>query len=211
MQSSVTRCKKQCADNLLRPEGAANESSLYLAFLIGRTKSTQHYDISLLRNRASHVSGPAVPPHADCSPLHRSTSAEPSCACCEQCARLAVRKTIRRIACAADRMIYRFEDVGFTSDFHSSGRITGAAPLCICARMRHFRGLTHHAAVDSRTRFACADSNKAAPSSERRTKAVSMMKLLLLGGAKAKLWRPLQKTCVQPNAHGSAISYSAKR
>ena len=34
LQSAVTRCKNQCADNLLRPEGAANGSSLYLAILL---------------------------------------------------------------------------------------------------------------------------------------------------------------------------------
>jgi hypothetical protein len=33
----------QCADKLFRPKGEANASSLYLAFLIGRTKSTLHY------------------------------------------------------------------------------------------------------------------------------------------------------------------------
>src|SRR6266568_4504387 len=36
------------------------------------------YDISLIRNRASHVNGHALRAHADCSPLRRSTAAEPS-------------------------------------------------------------------------------------------------------------------------------------
>src|SRR5258708_6064732 len=49
----------------------------YLAVQIERSKPTPRYDISRLRNRASHVSAHAIHAHADCSPLHRSTMAEP--------------------------------------------------------------------------------------------------------------------------------------
>src|SRR5258705_8258839 len=49
-----------------------------LAVLIERSKPAPRYDISLLRNRASHVSALAIHAHAHCSRLDRSTTAEPS-------------------------------------------------------------------------------------------------------------------------------------
>jgi hypothetical protein len=67
-----------------------------LAVQIERSKSTPRYDISLLRNRASHVSAHAIHAHADWSLRHRSTTAEPSCAGCKQSARRATRMTIGR-------------------------------------------------------------------------------------------------------------------
>jgi DNA-binding transcriptional LysR family regulator len=68
----------------------------YLAVQIERPTSTRRYDISLLRNRASHVSAHAIPLNADRSPLCRSRAAEPSCARCKTCARSAMRMTIGR-------------------------------------------------------------------------------------------------------------------
>ena len=74
--------------NQMRPATAALLSRRF------RSKSTPRYDISLLRNRASPINGNAIHAHADCSPLHRSTATEPSCARCKQCARPATRMTI---------------------------------------------------------------------------------------------------------------------
>ena len=68
----------------------------YLAVQFERSKSTPRYDILLLRNRAPPSGGPAIPPHADCSTLRRSTAAEPSCARCKTCARPAIRMTMGR-------------------------------------------------------------------------------------------------------------------
>jgi hypothetical protein len=70
------------------------------AFTLPSSSSVQtpalRCDISLLRNRAPHLSGPAIPPHADCSPPHRPTVAELSCARCKQCARSAMRMIFGR-------------------------------------------------------------------------------------------------------------------
>ena len=79
-----------------QPYAPGRRRRFYLAVLIERPTSTPRYDISLLQNRASHVSGPAIPLHPDYSPMHRSTAAEPSCARCKQCARPAMRMTIGR-------------------------------------------------------------------------------------------------------------------
>ncbi len=46
----------------------------YLAVLIERPTSAPRYDISLLRNCASHVSPRAIPAHADCSTPRRHES-----------------------------------------------------------------------------------------------------------------------------------------
>jgi hypothetical protein len=58
-----------------------------LAVLAERSKLTPRYAVCLLRNRASNLSGTAIPLHADCATLHRSTAAEPSCVRCKRCAR----------------------------------------------------------------------------------------------------------------------------
>ena len=55
-----------------------------LAVQIERSTSTLRYDIYRLRNRASRVSEHAIHAHAECSPLHQSTTAEPSCARCKK-------------------------------------------------------------------------------------------------------------------------------
>jgi hypothetical protein len=89
-----------------QPHAPSRRRCFYLAVLIERSKFTLRYDISLLRNRASHVHRPAILPHADCSTLRRSTAAEPSCARCKQCARPATRMTIGRHCVAAHRTIY---------------------------------------------------------------------------------------------------------
>jgi hypothetical protein len=80
----------------LQPHAPSRRRCFYLAVQIKRSKSTLRYDISLRRNRAPHVNGPAIPLHANWLPLHRSTAAEPSCTRCKQCARLATRMTIGR-------------------------------------------------------------------------------------------------------------------
>jgi hypothetical protein len=58
-----------------QPHAPGRRPRFYLAVLIERPTFAPRYDISLRRNRASHVSGPAIPPHADCSRLHLSTTA----------------------------------------------------------------------------------------------------------------------------------------
>jgi hypothetical protein len=72
-----------------------------LAVPIERSTSTLRYDISRLRDRASHVSAHAIHAHAEGSSLHRSTTAEPSCACCKQSVRPATRMTVGRHSSAA--------------------------------------------------------------------------------------------------------------
>jgi hypothetical protein len=61
-----------------QPHAPGRRPRFYLAVLIERLTSTPRYDISLHQNRASHVNGHAIHAHADCSPLRRSTAAEPS-------------------------------------------------------------------------------------------------------------------------------------
>ena len=79
-----------------QPHAPGRRRRFYLAVQIKHSTPTLHDDISLRRNRSSHVSAYAIPPHADCSPLHRSTAAELSCARCKQCARRATRMTSGR-------------------------------------------------------------------------------------------------------------------
>lgn len=61
-----------------QPHAPSRRRCFYLAVLIERPTSTPRYDISLLRNRAPHVSAHAIHAHAGCSPVRRSTAAEPS-------------------------------------------------------------------------------------------------------------------------------------
>jgi hypothetical protein len=67
-----------------------------LAVLIEHLSSTLRYDISLRRNRASNIRGPAVPPRVDRWPMPRLVTAEPSCARCRECAWSAMQTTIGR-------------------------------------------------------------------------------------------------------------------
>src|ERR1700730_13906165 len=62
----------------------------------------------------------AIPLHADCSPLHRSTAAELSCARCKQRARPATRMTIGRHCVRRPPPDLVIWDVGFIFDFHST-------------------------------------------------------------------------------------------
>jgi hypothetical protein len=108
-----------------------------LAVQIERSKSTPRYDISLLRNRASHVSAHAIHAHADWSLRHRSTTAEPSCAGCKQSARRATRMTIGR-HCMHHRpldLLSRACRFYFRSSFNCRSA-TGAAELRICANFQ---------------------------------------------------------------------------
>jgi hypothetical protein len=52
----------------------------YLAVLIERATSAPHYDISRLRNRASHVSPHVIHARTDRSRMRQSVAAELSCA-----------------------------------------------------------------------------------------------------------------------------------
>jgi len=52
--------------------------SFFLAVLIEHLSSTPRYDISLRRNCASNIRGPAVPPRVDRWPMLRLVTAEPS-------------------------------------------------------------------------------------------------------------------------------------
>jgi hypothetical protein len=106
-----------------------------LAVQVERSTSTLRYDISRLRNSASHVSAHAIHAHADCSPMHRSTAAEPSCARCKQSARPATPMTIgphcmRRQPHDLLSWAYQFH---FRSSFNCGGTTDGAE-LRTCAR-----------------------------------------------------------------------------
>jgi len=105
-----------------------------LAVQIERSTSTLRYDISLLRNRASHVSAHAIHAHADCSPLHPSTTAEPSCVRCKQSAQPATRMTIGRQCMRRPPP----DLLGWACRFHfrssfNCGSTTDVAELRICA------------------------------------------------------------------------------
>ncbi len=94
--------------------------------------------LSLSQNRASRVGGPATPPHAGCSPMHRSTAVALLRAGCKQSDRPAARITIGRIGSAVHRIIYGFNIAGFTSALRLiNGSITDVAALRICAISRH--------------------------------------------------------------------------
>jgi len=69
--------------NHMRP---GRRRRFYLAILTERSKSTPRYDISRLRNHASHVSAHAIHARADRSPMHLSIAAEQPCARCKQSA-----------------------------------------------------------------------------------------------------------------------------
>src|SRR6266849_2419745 len=75
--------KTMCRQTLTTPDGPERHRRFYLAVQIDPPTSTPRYDISLLRNRASHVSAHAIPLRADRSSLRRSRAAEPSCARCK--------------------------------------------------------------------------------------------------------------------------------
>jgi hypothetical protein len=117
-----------------------------LAVQIERSTSTLHCDISRLRNSGSHVSAHAIHAHADCSPLHRSTTAEPSCARCKQSARPATRMTIGRyrmrrpphdLLSWACRFHFRFSSGGSSgvgSPLFVAGSCGRACELGICER-----------------------------------------------------------------------------
>jgi hypothetical protein len=86
---------------------------------------------------AHHTSVPAIHAHADCLPLHRSTTAEPSCARCKQSARPATRMTIGRHCMR--RPSYDLLSWGCRSHLRSSfncGRITDVVEFLIRASCR---------------------------------------------------------------------------
>jgi hypothetical protein len=91
---SSTRCPPNL--NSHNHNQHAGRPCFSLAIQIKRSTSTLRYDISLLRNRASHCSAHAIHVHATCSPLHRSTTAAPTRARSKQSARPATRMTIGR-------------------------------------------------------------------------------------------------------------------
>ena len=99
-----TRCP--CNPNSNNHNQHDGSPCFYLAILRRQPTSPSRSIFCVLRNRASRVSGPAMPPHADRSPMHRSTADALLDARRKQRARLAVQMTIRRIACAVHRIIY---------------------------------------------------------------------------------------------------------
>lgn len=90
----------------------------YLAVLIERPTFAPRYDISLVRNRASHVSQHAIHACADRSRMRWLVAAERR-APGEQ-SELGHRRGLQSdgIASAASRMIHRVRNAGFTSDLH---------------------------------------------------------------------------------------------
>ena len=110
---AVARCKNQCADKLLRPEGASERQ-----FALSRSRSMgltspQRSNFSVLRNRASRINGPAISPHG--SLLRRSTALAALDPRCKPCARPAMRTMIGRFGCVVDRIICGFYIANFTS------------------------------------------------------------------------------------------------
>jgi hypothetical protein len=95
---SASRSSTRCPPNLNshNHNQHAGRPCFSLAIQIERSTSTLRYDISRLRNSASHVSSHAIHVYADCSPLHRSMTAEPSRERCKQSARQAMPMTIGR-------------------------------------------------------------------------------------------------------------------
>jgi hypothetical protein len=79
--ASSTRCPPNL--NSHNHNQHAGRPCFSLAFQIERSTPTLRYDISRLRNSASHVSAHAIHAHADCSSLHRSTMTEPSGSRCK--------------------------------------------------------------------------------------------------------------------------------
>jgi hypothetical protein len=129
---SVTQCPPKL--NSHNHNQHAGRPCFSLAVLIERPTSTPRYDISRLRNQASHVSAHAIHGHVDGSSLHRSTTAEPSCTRCKQSARPATRMTIGRHCMRRpphDLLSWacRFR---FRSSF-DCGSTTDVAELRICA------------------------------------------------------------------------------
>jgi hypothetical protein len=94
-----------------------------LAVQIERSTSTSHYDISRHRNRSSHVRAHAIHAHADCSPLHRSTTAEPTSVRCNQSARPAMRMTIGRHCMRRPSHDLRSLACRFHFDLHSIAEV----------------------------------------------------------------------------------------
>jgi hypothetical protein len=92
--ASTTRCPPNL--NSHNHNQHAGRPCFSLAVLIEHLSSTPRYDISLRRNRASNIRGPAVPPRVDRWPMPRLVTAEPSCARCRECAWSAMRTTIGR-------------------------------------------------------------------------------------------------------------------
>ena len=127
---SSTRCPSNL--NSHNHNQHAGRPCFSLAIQIERLTSTPHYDISRNRNRASYVSAHTIHAHADCSPQHRSTTAEPTYARCKQSARPAKRMTIGRHCMR--RPAYNLLSWACRFHFRSSlnrGSTTDVAELCI--------------------------------------------------------------------------------
>jgi hypothetical protein len=128
---SFTRCPLNL--NSHNHNQHAGRPCFSLAVQIEPSTSTPRYDIFRLRKRGSHVSAHAIHAHVDCSPLHRSTTAEPSCARCKQSARPAKRMTMGRHCMRRppnDLLSWACRS-HFGSSFNC-GRITDVAELCSC-------------------------------------------------------------------------------
>jgi hypothetical protein len=116
--ASFTRCPSNL--NSHNHNQHAGRPCFSLAVLTECSKSTPSYDISLLRNRASNLSGTAIPLHTDCVTLHRSTAAEPSCVRCKQCARPRDTDDNRTALYAPPTARFtKSGDAGLTSDLRS--------------------------------------------------------------------------------------------
>lgn len=108
-----------------------------LAVLVEHVSSTPGHDISLRRNRASNIRGPAVPPRVDRWPMPRLVTAEPSCARCRECAWSAMRTTIRTALISPSNA--PFNELGMLVSrltFIHNGVITDVAALRIRAKKR---------------------------------------------------------------------------
>src|SRR3979411_2228013 len=92
--------------------------SFFLAVLIEHLSSTPRYDISLRRNRASNIRGPAVPPRVDRWPMPRLVTANRRAPVAENALGARCGRQSDGIDHTIQCTIYRSWDVGFTSDFH---------------------------------------------------------------------------------------------
>ena len=89
---SSTRCPPNL--NCHNHNQHAGRPCFSLAILIERLTAAPRCDICPARNGPSHISSQAIHVHANCSPLHQSTTAELSCARCNQSDRRVMRTTI---------------------------------------------------------------------------------------------------------------------
>jgi hypothetical protein len=106
--------KTMCRQKLRNAVPEAGKPALSCSRSMGLTFPLRS-SLSVLRNRASRINGPAISPHVDCSLLRGSTALTALGLGCKPCARPAMRTIIGRFGCVVDRIICRLYIADFTS------------------------------------------------------------------------------------------------